>query len=235
LVLKILAWASWILAGRVGGTCRNLVFRQERTSHREDQTEKEGSRILYQRLSLAWLSRGVGSAVLLPASLRALAALATLGPGREGGLTLVRPSHEDASAVLLPASLRALAAFAFLGPGLEGVTARMLQLLHVRTCSLPCGPSLAANCKLAACCPASTLWSPRLCAFCVPVGTGGTQQSAGIGGPWYCGPGDLPLSAGALLLLFLSVSLALGLLLRCRVGLSPFASFARRTALVSAC
>ena len=37
--------------------------------------------------------------------------------------------------MLLSASVWALAAFASLGPGLEGVTARMLQLLHVRTCS----------------------------------------------------------------------------------------------------
>ena len=179
----------------------------------------------------------VGSAVLLPASLRALAALATLGPGREGGL-LGHPGPVVSRGCFCGVAARFVAGsrcYASLGPGLDGVTARMLQLLHVRTCSLPCGPSLAANFKSAACCLVSTLWSPWLCASCVPVGTGGTQQSAGIGRPWYCGPGALPLSAGALLLLFLSVSLALGLLLRCRVGLLSSASFARRTALASAC
>ena len=56
------------------------------TSHCEDQTKHEWTRLLYQGPSLVWLSREAGSAVLLPASLQPLAALATLEPGREGGL-----------------------------------------------------------------------------------------------------------------------------------------------------
>ena len=61
--------------------CWVLCTPLHRTMKREDKAEDEGTRILYQGPSLVWLSRGVGSAVLLPASLRALAALAILGPG----------------------------------------------------------------------------------------------------------------------------------------------------------